>query len=438
MNRRPLLTVEHSLYLVFFGLALALRLYALNAHPLTDAEAREALTVFRLLNGHTGSTLPHSPAYFFFTYFSFLLFDASNAAARLAPALFGAGLVFLPLFFRDHLGRAGALLTGGLLATSAGLLAASRSADGAIIAFFALGSSLGALRQYIATSAFGWLVATAVALGIGLASGAPFLTGLLILALTVLVMVWLNPDERAAARDAWAQVRAQGLVFILALGVALVVVATVGLIYLRGLGALADSETAWLAGFAPSAAVRAPLTLPVFLLVYEPFHLVFGVVGAVLAFRRGSRFGQWLFWFFLVALVFGVIYSGRTLFDVIWMVAPLAGLAAWAVVEIIRGAWAAEERPMVAVQIGVTAALLGFAALNFAMFAEQVRLNPNIQQSGFTFSGVTLNAPATTYVYLALIAIVLTLVVAYLMGMGWSPRAAWSKSVRSRIRGRAA
>lgn len=424
MNRRPLLTVEHALYLVLFALALALRLYALNAHPLNDAEAHEALTAFRLVNGQASSILPHSPAYFFFTYFSFLLFDASNATARLAPALFGAGLVFLPLFFRDRLGRAAALLAAGLLATSAGLLAASRSADGGVITLFALGLSLGALRQYLATSAPGWLVATAVALGLGFAGGAAFLTGMLILALTALVMSWLSPEEREAARGAWARVRAQGLFFLVALGVALGVVTTVGLVYLPGLGALADGETAWLAGFAPSAAGRAPLTLLVFLLVYEPLHLVFGVVGAVLAFRRGNRFGQWLFWFGLVALAFSALYSGRTLFDVVWIVAPLAALAAWAIAEIVRGAWAAEEWPMVAVQIGVTVALLAFAALNLAMFAEQVRLNPNVLQSRFTFSGVTLNASATTYIYLALIAVALTLALAYLLGMGWSPRAA--------------
>ena len=428
MNRRPLLTVEHALYLALFALALALRLYALNAHPLNDAEAHQALTAFRLVNGRSISSLPPSgsPAYVFFTYFSFLLFDASNATARLAPALFGAGLAFLPLFFRDRLGRAAALLAGGLLATSAGLLAASRSADGAIIALFALGLSVGALRhaQRLATSAPGWLIATAVALGLGLAGGAAFLTGMLTLALTALVMLWLNPEEREGAREAWARLRAQGLTFLIALGVTLAVVTTVGLIFLPGLGALADSETAWLAGFAPSAAGRAPLTLLLFLLVYEPLHLVFGVVGAALAFRRGNRLGQWLFWFSLVALAFSVTYSGRTLFDVIWVVAPLAALAAWAIAEIVRGAWAAEEWPMMAVQIGVTVALLAFAALNLAMFAEQVRVNPNVLQSRFTFSGVTLNASATTYVYLALIAIALTLVVAYLMGMGWSPRAA--------------
>ncbi len=426
LKPRPVLTVEHALYLALFALALSLRLFQLNAHPLNDAEAREALSVFRLLHGQAAAILPHSPAYFFFTYFSFLLFDASNATARLAPALFGAGLVFLPLFFRDHLGRAGALTAGGLLAVSAGLLAASRSADGAVIALFALGLSLGALRRCLATASSVWLVTCAAALGLGLASGAAFLTGLSILAVTALVMTWLHPDEREAVGAAWAKVREQGLTFFIALGVTLGVVTTVGLVYRSGLGALAGSEQAWLAGFAPTTAGRAPLTLWVFLLVYEPLPLVFGLVGAALAFRRGHRFGQWLFWFFLVAQAFAMVYSGRSLFDLIWIITPLAALAGWALVEIVRGAWAADREawPLAAAQAGVVVALLGFAALQLAEFVEALRQNPDLAQSRFTFSGLTTEAPAAAHVYLALTAVGLAFVVSYLFGLGWSPHAA--------------
>lgn len=139
-NRHFTFTLEHALYLALFALALALRLYTLGAHPLTDAEAREALTAYRLVNAMPmeSAALPHSPAYFFFTYLGFLVFDASEAVARLAPALFGATLVLAPLFFREALGRGGALTASALLTISAGLLAASRTADGAVLALFGL------------------------------------------------------------------------------------------------------------------------------------------------------------------------------------------------------------------------------------------------------------------------------------------------------------
>src|SRR5437762_2977876 len=141
-NQRSVLTLENFLYLAFFGLALGLRLYHLNAHPLNEPEAHEAMLAYRLIHGQVAAGLPSSPAYLFFTYFGFLIFGASDAIARLAPALFGAALVFLPMFFRNELGRGPALVASGLCAISAGLLAASRSADGAILALLALGVGL--------------------------------------------------------------------------------------------------------------------------------------------------------------------------------------------------------------------------------------------------------------------------------------------------------
>jgi hypothetical protein len=423
-QRRSFLTLEHALYLALFALALALRLYRLNTPPLADAEAREALTVFRFLRGAPEANLPHSPAYFFFTYFGFLIFDAGNAAARLAPALFGAGLVFLPSFFRDRLGRPAALAAGGLLAISASLLAASRAADGAVIALFALGLCLGALCQYMATGWTTWLVAAAGALGLGIAGGGSFLTGLLILAVTALVMTWVNPEERDALAGVWAGVRAHGLTGLVALGCTLLLVVTVGAIYRAGIGALADSWVGWLAGFAPSAPGRAPLTLLTFVLVYEPFNLVLGIAGAALAFRSGHRFARWLFWFFLAAQALAMVYSARTLFHTLWIIAPLAALAGWAVVEIVRRAWAREEWYLVAVQAGVIVVLLSFAAINLAALGEQLRLNPGLALTQITLGGVSLRASPVLFLYLALGAVALIFIVSYLFGMGWSPRAA--------------
>jgi hypothetical protein len=426
-HRSPL-TVENCLYLALFGAALALRLYQLNAHPLTDAEAREALTAFRLVRAQPemGLTVPHSPAYFFFTYFGFLIFGASGAIARLAPALFGAGLVFLPMFFRDHLGRVPALLTGGLLAVSSAMLAASRSADGAIIALFGLGLGLGALRRYPATASPAWLIAGGAGLGLGLASGGAFLTGALAAGLATLIMGWVNPDEGATLREAWQRVRAQGAPFLAALGLTALVVATLGALYRPGLGALAGSWVHWLSGFVPSAAGRTPLTLLAFLLAYEPLILVFGVVGAIRAFRTGHRFGQWLSLFLVVALVFAVFYSGRTMFDLIWMAVPLAALAGWALVELLRGAWPPNREvwAVAAGLLGVIAVLLVFAAYNLAAFAEQVRFNPDVAQGRVFFSGLALSVSPVAYVYLFGLAVGLVFVVSYLFGLGWSPQAA--------------
>jgi hypothetical protein len=423
-HQRSFLTVENSLYLALFLVALALRLGGLGAHPLTDAEAREALAAFRGLYGGAETILPHSPAHFFFTYLGYLVFDASDATARLAPALFGAGLVLIPALFREHLGRASALAVSVLLALSSGLLTAARTADGAMIALFGLGLGLGALRRYTATSHSAWLVTSAVGFGVGLASGGAFLAGASILALTTLAMAWVKPEARDALREIRAKVRAQAPVFLVALGVTVTLVATVGLVHPRGLSALANSWTAWLRGFLPSAAGRPPLFVPTLLLIYEPLLVVFGVAGMVRAFRSAQRGGLWLFWLSLIALAYAVLYSGRTPLDVIWVATPLAALAGVALVEIVTGAWVREEWPYVAVQTGVSVALLAFSGIMLTSFSEQVRFNPTLASSSITVLGHTYQASPIVFLYLAVGAALLVPAVALLLGLGWSPRSA--------------
>src|SRR6185436_1689466 len=223
-NQRTVLTLENFLYLAFFGLALALRLYHLNAHPLNESEAHDALLAFRLVKSQAAAGLPYSPAYLFFTYFGFFLFGASEAIARLAPALFGAGLVLLPLFFRDELGRPAALATSGLFTVSAALLATSRSADGAIIALVALGVGLAALRNFLRAASTVWLVISAIALGLGLVSGGVFLTGLLILALTAAVAAWGDPAERESLQSVWTRLREHIQLFLIVLVLTAVII----------------------------------------------------------------------------------------------------------------------------------------------------------------------------------------------------------------------
>ncbi|MBL8058326.1 MAG: hypothetical protein JNK29_16600, partial [Anaerolineales bacterium] len=280
------LSLESAAYLALFGLALALRLAGLGAHPLNDPEAREALTVLRLLNGGAAGSLPHSPLYFFFTYLAFLMLPPSDLVARLAPALAGAGLVLLPWFFRRDLGRAAALITSGLLAVSAGLLAASRSAEGTTLTLFALGLALGWLRETAALhspeapetgNGAGWrLIGAAAALGLAAAGGGPFLTALLLLGLLAVVAARTQLGQDVDWRAGLAALGAQRLALAVAFGLGLLVPATVALIYRAGLGALANSWLIWLTGFAVTAPGRSLLVIPVFLIAYEPLLLVFG------------------------------------------------------------------------------------------------------------------------------------------------------------------
>jgi hypothetical protein len=431
-TQRPTITLEVFLYGLIVVAALALRLFQLGAHPLNDVEAREALTVLHQLRGLADANLePHSPAYFFFTFFSFLVFGASEATARLGPALAGAGLVLAPALFRDPLGRGGALVASGLLAISSSLVAASRSADGTLFAVLGLSLAVGALwraqvlRRDGRPGAAAWLYVASAALGLGLAAGGTFWFGAVALALTVLGLRWAQPESRAWLAGVWGWLRSERRTFPLIVALSVLLIATVGFTYLRGLGALVDSWTAWLGGFSPAALGRLPSLLFVFLLAYEPLVLVFGILGAVRAFRARQPIGQVLTWFSVIALAELIVYSGRSLLDVVWVTAPLSLLAGYALYETFVALWSRRELALAAAQAGISVVLATFALLNVASFAELVK------DSGSTLNafdvnvlGQSLALSPVAQLAVAGLALALIAVVAYLVSLGWSRRAA--------------
>ncbi len=197
-NNSP--SLEVTLYAALFVTALALRLYHLGAQPLNDQEAREALTALARLRGEATASMPASPAYFFVTLLGFYLMGASEAVARLGPALAGAGLVLAPGLFRGAVGRGAALVMAGLLALASTLLAASRSADGALLALLGLAVGVGGLWRYAHEGGRSWLLGAA-GLALGLASGGTFLLGALALVITLVALALTRPASLAVARE---------------------------------------------------------------------------------------------------------------------------------------------------------------------------------------------------------------------------------------------
>ena len=93
---------EFVLYGLAFLLALTLRLVRLGAFPLTDSEAAAALQALEVVRGLREGIGPHS-LYVLLTSAFFFPFDSTNFFARLAPALTGSLLVFVPMLFQHRL-----------------------------------------------------------------------------------------------------------------------------------------------------------------------------------------------------------------------------------------------------------------------------------------------------------------------------------------------
>jgi predicted membrane-bound mannosyltransferase len=126
-----------TLWVLIAVVALALRLTHLDAAPLNASEAREAMLAWRV--GQSFQTagrlesLPHasgySPLLLAANTLLFTVCGASDALARLWPALFGSVLALTPFLLRRRIGRVGALAAGLYLALSPTALLASRQLE---------------------------------------------------------------------------------------------------------------------------------------------------------------------------------------------------------------------------------------------------------------------------------------------------------------------
>ena len=130
--------------------ALGLRLFELSGRTMHYDEAIHLHYGWRLANSAGGflgwpwifgtdyihSAWMHGPFQIEMTAVIFWIFGDTDFTARLGYALFGAGLVALPYFLRDHIGRHGAILAAAMLALSPVLLYFSRFGRNDIIMMF--------------------------------------------------------------------------------------------------------------------------------------------------------------------------------------------------------------------------------------------------------------------------------------------------------------
>jgi hypothetical protein len=320
-------TVEHALYGLAAALGLGIRLLHLGRLPLSDFEAGWALQALDLARG-VAPQGGANPAYLHLTAILFYLLPASNFLARLWPALAGASLALVPFFFRDRLGRLPALLLAFGLAFDPGLAALSRLAGGPMLALAALLWSAAAWRN-------GRPALAGIAAGLALLGGPAVWFGLLTLALAggLAEAFAFRPGLRLGggegertvgpARFDWGQARTAGL---WALGT-LLLVGTLGLLSPVGLTGLFSALLDFLGGWRAAPQVPAR-DLLIALPAYAPLALVFALTAAVRALvERDHQIvpaGMWT----LAVLFLALIYPGRQVADLGWMLVPLWALAA--------------------------------------------------------------------------------------------------------------
>jgi hypothetical protein len=333
---------ETWVYTVIALLALGFRLAQLGALPLSAEEAPAALAAWKLLNpgSFVTATTATSPLLFAAQAATFSVLGATELTARLLTALAGVGVVLSPLLFRRLIGRTRALLLTLTLFFSPVLLLASRTSSPVVWAVLLMAIAGAATWQFAATgrTGFALLATTAVVATVLLADPAGYWLVLILIGAALLTR-WTGrteddaePDERLARLNGWPWL--QGLAVAL---LVVFVVSTLFLLHQRGfnnIGALLDAGARGMASPVPGAPPLYTLLIGAF---YEPFAWLFGLIGLLLAWRRGFPtldrfFALWL----LLGLIASLVYVGGGAAYALWVTLPLAGLTSRSLVEALR------------------------------------------------------------------------------------------------------
>src|SRR5579859_1127801 len=151
-------------FLVLVVVAGVLRFWDIGTRMLHHDESLHAVYSYYLYigKGYVHDPMMHGPFLFELNALVYFLLGATDATARVAPALFGTLLVGLPFFLRDRLGRTGAIVTAALLVISPTILYYSRFIRHDIYQIFFMMLLVVAVFRYMSDRTNVWLYVAAV------------------------------------------------------------------------------------------------------------------------------------------------------------------------------------------------------------------------------------------------------------------------------------
>ena len=366
MKLRPA-SRETFLYVLALILALVVRLYNLGAAPLSDYEAVGALHALHIADPQdhplaAGPSGPVPASYLALTGPLFFLFGSSNFLARLWPALAGVLLACLPILLRKHIGRSAAIILAFGLALDPGLVTVSRLAGGPMLALACglLALALWANRQPVLAG---------ILAGLALVSGTAVITGLLILGLVWVVFRLARQPLRFSAAPEDVPEAFAIRPFIASAAASALLTSSLFLFYPQGMAvwisALPEYLKGWSIGTDAQNSVSAgKLILALF--TYQPIAVLLTVIGIVAwlvrmsqaeAIRQESESSLSeaetlpayespqetteveppvishpqpfpIIWS-VIGLIVVLLYPGRQVFDLVWVLVPLWMLCAW-------------------------------------------------------------------------------------------------------------
>ena len=334
------ITFQDILLAAAFFLGIVLRFANLGTAPLSDSEANLALQALQFSKGIPIESISPQPAYIVLTGTLFSFFGSSNFLARFWSAMAGSLLVLLPFIVwscpdrRRFANLPTLVILAFGLAGASGLVASSRFA----------GSPMMALSFLILAAALFYTdrpIVAGFAGGLALLSGPDVVTGGLILIVTGLVVFLFNrrrtqpADSDSLDGEQETSPHSRNF-FVKLLASTTLTVLIIGTAFFRfpaGLAALVDTLPAYLSGWITPSGIPISRML-VALVVYQPVAVLFGLVGIV----RGlflksdpaeSEFARLTVVWILISQLLTLVYPGRQIADLVWVIIPFWLIAAW-------------------------------------------------------------------------------------------------------------
>ena len=190
--------------------ALALRVPRLATRPLHNDEAVNAVKVSELWQHGRYVYDPdeyHGPALHYAT-LPFLWFSGArnsdeleDATLRLAPVVFGVGLIFLLPLFGDGLGRHALAWAGLFTAVSPAMVFYSRYFIHEMLLVFFTALTLGAAWRYAQTRTARWAVVAGAAFGLMFATKETFVISLAAMGLAGIATAWWTMPKRTGVQS---------------------------------------------------------------------------------------------------------------------------------------------------------------------------------------------------------------------------------------------
>ncbi len=343
------ISVEWFAYLALAIAALLFRVVALDAVPLGDDEAQQALHAWHSIrdNAPGDFAVSSSPMTYLTQLLAFSTLGASELSARLGAAIAGTLLSLTPLLFRHSMGRTRTFVWAILLSLLTIPIAASRLADGTTWMMLFTVLAIWMIRRYWYSSQLSdamWASAfVTLMLLLSSPTGIPLLLVLLAAGWLAVWRTALSAPQRLnlPGDDILQTVLKRltefpfGKVAFVPI-IVVVITATSFMLNPGGLRTVSQLIDTALSGFTVAAGDEGAWLAFVALLTYEPLLIVFALGGAWLLWKHGDvtyvdRFAAaWA----LLASVGLILYPGAKTADAMWVVVPLSMLASYGITEL--------------------------------------------------------------------------------------------------------